>query len=279
MTTEARGIRLGAALAMSVAACTVHPVAHADAADGAKQVLVLSSTRQDEQFSVVAERELPKLLAEGLGHGVDYYSEYFDLLRFPPSEYQDVYLDFLRRKYAGRHFDLLMLMGDVAVEFTSRHRNVLFGGTPAVFYAVNPPRSRPANSTGLNNPLRLRPSIDLALSLQPDLECIYVVSGAGPSDRRFEELARAEFRTFAGRVEFVYLSGLVTNDLEVRLKTLPPRSAVYYLMVSEDGAGERFQQMAYLTRVAAAANAPTYSWADAAVDSASEAVVAIRWPR
>jgi signal transduction histidine kinase len=37
--------------------------------------------------------------------------------------------------------------------------------------------------------------------------------------------------------------------------------------VSQDGAGEPFQVMASLSRVASAANAPTYSWADAAVDS------------
>jgi signal transduction histidine kinase len=42
---------------------------------------------------------------------------------------------------------------------------------------------------------------------------------------------------------------------------------VFYLVVSEDGAGEHFQVMASLSRVASAANAPTYSWADAAVDS------------
>src|SRR5678815_3703221 len=57
------------------------------------------------------------------------------------------------------------------------------------------------------------------------------------------------------------------RDLEGRLRRLPPRSAVFYVVVSEDGAGEHFQVMASLARVAAAANAPTYSWADGAVDA------------
>ena len=39
------------------------------------------------------------------------------------------------------------------------------------------------------------------------------------------------------------------------------------MVVSQDGAGEHFQQMAYLSRLAAAANAPTYSWADTSVDT------------
>jgi signal transduction histidine kinase len=86
-------------------------------------------------------------------------------------------------------------------------------------------------------------------------------------DRRNESQARAEFRAYEGRVEFTYFSGLVMRNLEERLRTLPPRSAVFYVVVSQDGAGEHFQVMASLSRVAAVANAPTYSWADAAVNS------------
>src|SRR4029077_3919070 len=83
----------------------------------------------------------------------------------------------------------------------------------------------------------------------------------------YQNQARAEFQPFEGRVEFIYFSGLVTKDLEQRTDMLPPHSAVYYVVVSEDGAGEHFQQMTYLSRVAAAANAPTYSWADTSVDA------------
>jgi len=136
-----------------------------------------------------------------------------------------------------------------------------------VFYSLNPSQSRPANSTGLINDLNFGRSIDLALALQPDLKHVYVVSGATPSDRDYENQARAEFQPFEGRVDFTYFSGLVTTDLEQRLRALPPHSAVYYVVVRQDGAGEQFQVMASLSRVAAAANAPTYSWADAAVDS------------
>jgi signal transduction histidine kinase len=252
---------------MAFTACVLAPLANAQDADRPKQVLVLNSTRQNEQFYVVSEREVPKLLAEGLGGRVDYYSEFYDIHRFQHPAYEGVYLDFLRRKYEGRRFDLLLLMGDPVTDFMSSHRDLLFSGTPAVFYSLTPPRNPIAGSTGLINPLHFGPSIDLAQALQPDLEHVYVVSGASAMDRSLESEARAEFRAFEGRVEFTYLSGLVTKDLEARLGTLPPRSAVYYLVVSQDGAGETFQQMDYLSRVAAAANAPTYSWADVTVDA------------
>ena len=267
MLTLRRDVRRRALAAIALTACVLAPPANAQEADRPKQVLVLNSTRSDDQFSVVWARELPKLLAEGLGERVDFYSEYFDFVRFPRPEYESEYLDFLRLKYAEKRIDLLILIGDVVIDFVSRNRNVLFPGTPAVFYTLTPPGSHFANSTGLTNPLHFSGSLDLALALQPDLKRVYVVSGAGALDRRNESQARAEFRPFEGRVEFTYFSGLVMQDLEERLRTVPPHSAVLYLVVSQDGAGEHFQVMAALSRVASAANAPTYSWADAAVDS------------
>ena len=262
-----RGARHRALLAIALAAGILCPLANAHAAGRPKQVLVLNSTRLDDQFSIVWAREVPKRLAEGLEERVDFYIENLDFVRFPKPEHESAYLDFLRLKYAGTRVDLLILIGEVAIDFMSRNRNVLFHGTPAVFYSLNPSQSRPANSTGLINDLNFGRSIDLALALQPDLKHVYVVSGATPSDRDYENQARAEFQPFEGRVDFTYFSGLVTTDLEQRLRALPPHSAVYYVVVRQDGAGEQFQVMASLSRVAAAANAPTYSWADAAVDS------------
>ena len=267
MLTSRHDVRRRALTAIALTACALAPRANAQEADRPKQVLVLNSTRSDDQFSVVWARELPKLLAEGLGERVDFYTEYLDFVRFPRPEYESAYLDFLRLKYAEKRLDLLILIGDVVIDFMSRNRNVLFRGTPAVFYTLTPPGSHFANSTGLINPLHFSGSLDLALALQPDLKRVYVVSGAGELDRRNESQARAEFRPFERRVEFTYLSGLVMQDLEQRLRTLPPHSAVFYLVVSEDGAGEHFQVMSSLSHVASAANAPTYSWADAAVDS------------
>ena len=267
MLTVRRGVRCQALLAVALTACVLAPLASAQDANRSKQVLVLNSARQNEQFYVVSEREMPRLLTEGLGDGVDFYTEYFDVGRFPHPDYETVYLDFLRRKYKERRLDLLLVMGDPAADFVSRNRDVLFSGTPVVFYTLSPPPNPIANSTGLLNKLQFGPSIELALALQPDLEHVYVVVGTTALDRSRESQARAEFRAFEGRVEFTYLSGLVTKDLEARLRTLPPHSAVYYVVVSKDGAGELVQQMPYLSRVAAAANAPTYSWADVAVDA------------
>jgi len=252
-------------LVVAFAACVLAPHVHAQEADGRKQVVVLNSTRPDDQFSVTWARVLPTLLGDGLSQGVDFHAEYFDFVRYARAEYERAYLDLLRLKYGERRTDLVIVIGRFAIDFMRRHRDV-FRDTPAVVYSTQS-ASNLANSTGLVNPLQFGRSIGLALALQPDLKHVYVVSGAGADDRNYESQARAEFRAFERRVEFTYLSGLAMRDLEQRLRTVPPHSAVYYVVVREDGAGERFQVMDSLSRVASAANAPTYSWADAAVET------------
>ena len=71
MLTLRRDVRHRALAAIALTACVLAPAANAQEADRPKQVLVLNSTRSDDQFSVVWARELPKLRAGGLGGRVD----------------------------------------------------------------------------------------------------------------------------------------------------------------------------------------------------------------
>ena len=112
-----RGVRRKAALAITLTACVLGPLANARASDRSKQVVVLNSTRLDDQFSIVWAREVPKRLAEGLEERVDFYIENLDFVRFPKPEHERTYLDFLRLKYAGQRVDLLILIGEVAIDF------------------------------------------------------------------------------------------------------------------------------------------------------------------
>ena len=254
---------------MLVAVATALLAPHAQAQDigGRRQIVVLNSTRLDDQFSVTWARELPKLLGEGRPEGVDFYAEFFDFVRYGRPEHERAYLDLLHLKYGKGRVDLVIAIGALAIDFIRRHRNALFPATPVVSYSLLPVEGRLANSTALYNPIHYGRSLDLALALQPDLTHVYVVSGASANDKRYESQARAEFRAFEPRLTFTYLSGLAMRDLEQQLRVLPPHSAVYYVVIREDGAGERFQTMNALARIASVANAPTYSWADSAIQT------------
>ena len=52
--------------------------------------------------------------------------------RFGDPGYQDAFRDFLRSKYKGQRFDLLMAVQDTAVDFVNHRRDELFPETPMV---------------------------------------------------------------------------------------------------------------------------------------------------
>ena len=232
------------------------------AQDSQKKVLVLYSTGRDAAISLSSERELPRILDRGLAGRLDYYSEYIDGGRFSDPQYQVAFRDLLRLKYGGQRFEVVIAILEVAVAFLDRSRYDLFPGTPVVFLALNPVARRIANATGAIAQVDFGQTLTLAMALQPDVNHVFVVSGAGSRDRALENVARAQLRIFEPRLTFTYLSGLPTSELEQRLAALPTRSIVYFMLVYQDGSGENFQPLDYLDRIAPVANRPIYSWVD-----------------
>ena len=236
------------------------------AANHQRQVLVLYSTRRDAQIAIVGERELPRVLDAGLGGNLDYYSEYIDRARIPDPAYQVSLRDFLRVKYKDIRFDVVIAVGDLALQFIAAHRADLLPGVPLVYFSTSSAPRRPPNSTGVTAEVNFRDTLALATQLQPEARRVIVVSGAGEDDLAFERQARAQFRLFEPRLTFEYFSGLPTRDLEGRLSSLPSNSIVYYLLVDRDGDGQVFHPLEYLDRIAPIAGAPIYSWVDSAMD-------------
>jgi signal transduction histidine kinase len=150
-------------------------------------------------------------------------------------------------------------VGDIPVDFVEKNRDDLFPNAAIVFFATRPPGRHLLNSTGLIVPLNLTGTIDLAATLHPNLQHIFVVSGVGAS---YEAVARAQFRSLGSRFVITFLSGLPTKALEARLASLPGNSIVYYLNVDRDGGDQFFRPLDYLERIAAVSKAPVYSWVD-----------------
>ena len=255
-------VRCGLLVALSLAFAV--PLLASDD-DGQKEVLVLYATRRDAKISTVSDAELPAILERGLGHSVDYYSEYLDVARITEDDYQEAFSDFLSRKYRDRHFDLVIAMHPIAMTFAAAYRTRIFPDTPIVFFSDAPVTVRPPNSTGVTTGRDLASSVAFALTLQPDTRNVFVVTGADSRDREFETAARTQLRPFELRVAIAYLAGLTTDQLQSRLSHLPPLSIVYYLVVNRDGAGRSRHPLDYLEDITRASNAPVYGWVDSAM--------------
>jgi len=254
-----------AMLAIAVVLCELAPASFAWAADEHKRVLALYSTRRDAEFSVVGEDVLPKTLDVGLGRDLDYYSEFIDVTRFPDPSYRVAVGDFIRQKYQGVVFDLVIAMGDVAAQFVDANRETLFPEIPVAFLANNRETRIAGNSSGFTLERNFSATLRLIEQLQPDVKDVFVVTGGAAADQAFERMARTQFKPFESRFTFTYLTGLRAKDLEQRLAALPDHSVVYYVLVTEDGAGDKYHPLEFVDRVTAAANRPTYSWVDSGV--------------
>ena len=238
---------------------------HGQEENDRKAVLALFATGRQTQIAALGDRELPSILDRELPGGLDYYSDFFDVGRFPDVQYQQAFREYFRIKYRGRRLDVVIAMHDDVLDFLSRNRDELFPGVPVVFFGASSGNLGLPNSTGIISDLDFRSTLALATSLQPDTRHVYVVSGASPSDRIYEQTARQQFQSFEPGLTFTYFSGLPTAELERQLATLPTGSIVYYLLVYLDGAGEEFQPLDYLDRIAVVANRPIYSWVDSTI--------------
>jgi signal transduction histidine kinase len=260
---QPRTVGLGVPLWLLLVLLTLDAAAAA-AATPQKHVLVVYSTRRDAQIVAVGERELPRILEQGLG-SIDYYSEYIEEARFPDGDYKAAVRDFLGRKYKDVSFDAVIAVQDSALELIGGARRDLFPGVPIIFFASSAASSDLENATGLVAQLNLGDTLQFISALQPEVRQVFVVTGAAPGDREYESVARGQFQPFASRFAITYLSGLSTAELESRLSKLPANSAIYYLLVNRTGDGENVHPLEYLERLAAVANSPVYSWVDSAI--------------
>ena len=253
-------------VAMLVALGGIAPVHAQSLTSRAKQVLVLYETRRSSQLVAISDREIPNILVEASTGGLDYYAEFVDPTRFMQRDYQRTFRDFLHSKYKGQQFDLVIAMGDNALAFVDATRPDLYPRTPVVFFATGPTPRRPANSTGVVCRLNLGGTVTLALTLQPNLENVFVVNAADDPNRGYDAEARTQLRSFERQLAITYVSDLDKSQLEKRLSRLPARSAVYFLIYNRQGVAEHSRPLDYLDRITAIANAPTYSWVDSTMD-------------
>lgn len=232
-----------------------------------KQVLALYSTRRDSQIAKVGDREFPQLLESHLQQSVDYYSEFMDVPRFHDPEYDRAFRDYLLLKYKGQHFDLIIAMSPAILQFLTHYRSELVRETPIVFFQTTSVFLRPANSTGIIAEPSFAGTIELARKLQPDLQHVFVVTGGGHRVENIanEGMVRQQILPLESQVAMTYLSDLPHKDLEKRLATLPAHSIVLYIAMNGEPSGEYFNPLQYADRVAAVANAPTYSWVDSTI--------------
>jgi len=239
----------------------VHASAAAAPQPAPKNVLIVFSHERERWLYDELEARLRREIETS---GVNIYTEYLDAMRFADDQYRLRTMEYFRAKYAGREVSVIVPVSPLALDFVLEHRGQLFPDAPIVFASVNKARmdelARLPNLTGVAVSRELTSTLDLALTVQPDTQFVYIPAGTTALERTWTDDTRRTLARYEHRVKIEFLSGLSMAELEQRLARLPPRSIVLNAgLMYYDEAGQYFLPEEIMRQICHVSTAPVYS--------------------
>jgi len=229
-----------------------------------KRVLVLYWYDKDYPGHVKWDESFRAALKPASTGPIEYYPEYLEANRFPGAIQSEALHRYLKQKYSDRTIDVVVAQSEVSLTFLAKYSDDLFPNTPIVFYSGTRPKpeaieSRP-NVTGLVVFTQFRKTLDCALRLKPNTDRVWVISGSLERDKRFERLAREEFRDYQNRLKVEYLTDLTPAELIEKTVRLPERSIIFYIwQQTRDSQGTLIESGEVLSSIAGSASAPIFA--------------------
>ncbi|MCD4707576.1 MAG: PAS domain-containing protein [Candidatus Sabulitectum sp.] len=191
------------------------------------------------------------------------HTEYMDTKVYTPEDMFPLLEQLYRDKYEGDHFDLVITTDDTALNFLLLHRDLLFPGVPVVFCGLNSYTESRIESfggiTGVAEAMDIAGTIELALKLHPGTRYVAVVNDSTPTGIWNLENFRNTVPVFAGRIEFIELLNLTTEELTESLNELPDETVVLLLSFYRDQAGRTFNYREYTMLVTENCGVPVYT--------------------
>lgn len=251
-TTSSRRNRLRACIPSRLAAflilCLSPPpaltaaiaVSEEPAAEASAQVLLLHSYDRSaapfRQVNEVFGTELQKLLPDA----VSLIQVNLDAWWGIPENHYDLLAKLLRDRSAIQPNDLVVVMGEPAVEFSLRYRDSIQPSAPVVAVGklgrFRQTEFHPPDVT-IWTDFSYTDIIDHVLRLLPHTELIVMVFGDSPHARNLAAEAERELLQHPSGIAYEFTNDLTVQEVRERLSALPPEAAVFYGMFNVDAAG------------------------------------------
>src|SRR5205085_6352433 len=142
----------------------------------------------------------------------------------------------------------------------------LFSTVPALFTALERRRVAPEHLTSRDAAVAIHSVypkiIENILEVLPNTTNVTMILGSSPIERFCTEQLKVEFQPFEKRVAFTWTNDMSFEDVLKHVSAAPPRSAIFFGLMSVDGAGVSHEVGEVFERVRAAANAPIFSYID-----------------
>lgn len=200
---------------------------------------------------------------------IDIDIEALDVTRYSEAGYLTALMEVYRRKYTGNAPHLIIPTYTQALAFILEHREALFPGVPIVFCGADTEfvhaQALGPRITGITSHTDIAGTAKLALQLHPGARQMAVIIGSDPFDGLIEARARRALQPFADRIAFIWLRGMVLEELIAAVHELPPDIPILYLIQLKDRTGMSHTPFYTTGRLASVANAPIYGLWDTLV--------------
>ena len=231
-----------------------------------KRVLILTAYDPNYPAVILLNQNVTATIRNGSAGRVEFFYEFQENFRIPNAKYEQEMVNFLRRKYEGENINLVLTLGAPALRFLLKHEADLFPGIPKVYYFHDETEQEAhllwPHVTGVWADPEVNKTLELALSLQPDTENVFVVSGISDQDKFLRDAAQKQLRPYEQRLHFTYLTDLTLDELKQSVAALPPKTVVIFVSFFVDKTGNAYSGPEALSKIATSANAPIFGIAE-----------------
>ena len=205
-------------------------------------VLMLFANGRLLPANVEVDRGMTEVFSAHSDVRVDLSVEFLDAPKFGGPAFGNIMATYLHDKYASRPPEVVIVAGEIALDFVLASRATMFPGAPVVYLAVNTSHlpklgPLPDDVIGVAWEYDFPATVELARRWHPRARRLAVVTGTAPWDKDWEALARSQAKALDASLEVEFLAGLPSAALKQRLGELGSDTVVFTPGFFRDGDG------------------------------------------
>ena len=231
-----------------------------------KRILVLFSYHEGLPWENLVDESLRNTLASKSTFLIEINIEHTNLNRYADDAFRHKLVDLYRYKYSHPKMDLIIGIGDEAVDMLLTYGENLFPEIPMVLITGERKTLQrdflKPNMTSLLWGTDIRANVELIHEILPQTRHIFIVAGTSPTDRAALKRAQASLGHDAKRFAVRYLTDISANDLIKEAIQLPEKSVLLFLVFFRDAEGKSFVPRKLLSILSERVSVPVFGIVD-----------------
>jgi PAS domain S-box-containing protein len=231
-----------------------------------KRILVLFSYHEGLPWENLVDESLRNTLASQSTFLIEINIEHTNLVTYADDAYRHKLVDLYRYKYSRPKMDLIIGVGDEAVDMLLDYGETLFPEIPTVLISGERKTLQrdfiKPNMTSLIWGTDIRAGVELIREILPQTRHIFIVAGTSQTDRTALKRAQAALGQDTKRFGVRYLTDISGNDLIKEAAKLPEQSALLFLVFFRDAEGKSFVPRKLLSILSKQASVPLFGLVD-----------------